>query len=204
MVLLRRITVYANIVALIALLTACNQVPSTLSSTTAPAPIASVATISAPIPPSAPIPTTAVVPTGAATAVTAQSLADVCTLITPSEAAVALGTGTTLPKPQALTGTVPGCSFQGDSEEQIRLFVHRYSSLKEALQAQQASVDPIKDLPTFQKITGLGDEAFAMGRSIAVRKQMVILTLSVTTTKSAISSTLIARGLAQKVLSRLP
>jgi hypothetical protein len=129
---------------------------------------------------------------------------DVCALITPTEAATIMGIGNPLPMPQAIAGAVPGCTFQSDGAEELKLFVHRYPSLDEALKAQQVSVDRIKQQPSFQRITGIGDEAFAMGNSLAVRKQAVIITISLITTKTPAANLLRKQSLAQTLLERLP
>lgn len=189
----RLIAVYVSLGVLMTLLAACGQAPPS-SSRIAPSPVQPAATATVQVN----------TPAAAATAAPGQQSVDACALITPREAAAALGTGATLPQSEATAGKVPACRFQVEGEVQLSLFVHTYGSVKEALQAEQTSVNRVKDQPTFQKVPGLGDAAFAMGHSLAVRKQATILTLSVTTTKNAASSIVIAKGLAQRALSRLP
>jgi len=185
MVVFRLITARISAGVLIVLLAACGQ-GTPPSSVTVPSP-AATATASADVP---------------TVAATVSSTA--CALITPDEAATALGTGSTLPQSQAITGKVPSCRFQVAGKVRFNVFLHQYGSVKEALQAVQAAVDRVKKDPAFQQIAGLGDEAFARGASLAVRKQAAILTVSLIASKDNAADIRIAKSLAQTALSRLP
>ena len=156
-------------------------------------------TIPSPVPPTAIATTSASAPTVATPVSTAA-----CALITPSEAATALGTGSTLPESRAIAGQVPTCNFEVAGKVRFKLFLHKYVSVKEAIQAVQTAVDRVKKDPAFQQITGLGDEAFAKGTVLAVRKQAVVLTVSVIASKDSASDISIAKSLAQTGIAHLP
>jgi len=183
-------------VAMLVLLAACGQValPSNTAAHVPAAPSGTITAVAVAHP---------LIPTATANAATIPKL-DACALITPAEAAAALGIDAATIQPHAGTSKVASCRFQSARSTPITLIVHQYGDANGASQALQTAFDRAKKQSTFQPVAGVGDAAGMLGQTLAVRTHTMILTLKVAGMKDAAADSAAEQRLARIAIGRLP